>query len=83
METYWACELGGRTDSDFGEAINTANIWMHHRSAFVADFVQSGGTAEYYISVTCKDRLVTELSPTVLAQCVQLGVKLSLEVFRR
>ena len=82
-ETYWACELGDRTDSDFGEAINTANVWMHHRSAFVVDFVRSGGTVEYYVSVTCKGRLAAELTPSVLAQCVQFGAKLSLEVFRR
>ena len=80
-ETYWAYKIGDRADSDLGDAIAAANAWMQHRSAFVTDFVRSGGAVEYYVSVTCKGRLATELTQSVLAQCVQLGAKLSLEVF--
>jgi hypothetical protein len=80
-ETYWACKLSDRTDSDLGDAIDAANEWMQHRSVFVADFLRSGGTVEYYVSVTCKGRLAVELAPSALAKCVQFGAKLSLEVF--
>jgi hypothetical protein len=80
-ETYWVYKLDDRNDADLGEAIKVANEWMRHRSKFMADFTQAGGAVEYYVSVTAKGRLATELSPSVLAQCVQFGVQLSVEVF--
>jgi hypothetical protein len=83
VETYWAYKLCDRSNSDVSEAIGMANAWMQLRSAFVAEFARSGGTMEYYISVTCNGRLAAELTPSLLAQCGQLEVKLSLEVFNK
>jgi hypothetical protein len=81
VETYWVYRLEDRDDADLGEAIKVANEWMCHRSNFITDFIQAGGTVEYYVSVTAKGRLATELPPSVLAQCVQFGAQLSVEVF--
>jgi hypothetical protein len=80
-ETYWAYKLVDRNDADLSEAIRSANDWMCHRTKFVADFTQAGGITEYYVSVAAKGRLATELSPSMLAQCAQFQVQLSIEVF--
>lgn len=80
-ETYWVYRLDDRNDADLGEAIKVANEWMRLRSTFMGDFTQTGGAVEYYVSVTAKGRLAVELSPSLLAQCAQLGAQISVEVF--
>ncbi len=80
-ENYWAYRLVDRTDSDIAGAIEEANSWMHMRLDFITDFVRSGGTVEYYVSVSSSRRLAVEFSTTLLEQCNQLRANLSFEIF--
>lgn len=80
-ETYWACELLQRTDSRLEAAIADANAWLVQREDFLHRFSRSGGSIEYYASVSCKTRLPFELPPDLLGACAGLGVRLSIEIF--
>lgn len=81
VETYWVYKLDDREDADIGEAIRTANEWMALRAAFLVDFVRSGGSSEYYLTVTANDRMAIELAPSIHASCVKFGTRLSIEIF--
>lgn len=80
-ESYWANTLDEREDADLAEAVNVANEWMRHRVDFLREFSQTGGRVDYYVTITANDRLAVELTPNVLAECVQFGAQLSIEVF--
>ena len=79
-ETYWAYGLVERADAELVDAITAANRWLEQRSAFVGDFLRSGGDVDYYVTVYSKDRLAAEVSLDVLAACVRLGVRLGVEI---
>jgi hypothetical protein len=81
-ETYWAYKLLERDDANLEEAIGAATNWLNSRSTFVADFAQSGGRVDVYVTASEKGTFATELSQSTLTACVRLGVNLSLEIFR-
>jgi hypothetical protein len=80
-ETYWACDLCERTDAELADALTYANEWLINREAFVSGIVKSGGTVEYYVSISSKDRIALELTPQLLANCAQLGLLVGVEIF--
>jgi hypothetical protein len=80
-ETYWAFELLQRMDSKLERAIADANAWLVQREGFLHGFSRSGGSIEYYTSVSCNTRFPFELPPDLLGACAGLGVCLSIEIF--
>ena len=82
-ETYWAFGLEDRSDADLDEAIANANRWVQRREAFVVDFVRSGGSLEYYVTVESVDRLAFVFDHDRLADCVRFQATIAVKVLRR
>ena len=81
-ETYWAFGLEDRSDADLDDAIANANVWVQRRESFVVDFVRSGGSLEYYVTIESTDRLAFVFGHDRLAECVRFQAAIAVEVLR-
>lgn len=79
-ETYWALGLENRTDADLDEAIASANRWVQVREQFVVEFLRSGGSLEYFVTIDSVDRLAFVFGPERLADCVRFQAAIAVEV---
>jgi hypothetical protein len=79
-ETYWAFRLEDRSDANLDDALKSANQWLTSREGFVHDFVRSGGSVEYFVTVEPVDRMAFVLTPALLQDCVRFHATLSVEV---
>ncbi|TJZ77339.1 hypothetical protein [Chitiniphilus eburneus] len=80
-ETHWFYRLEGRDDSNVDLAVEAANLWLEERGDFVKEFVCSGGTVDYYITLGAGRFCAFELPLNLINKCAELGVSLGVEVF--
>ena len=78
--SYVVFRLADRADTDIRAAVEEANAWVGERSSSIAGFRKTGGSLEYYITVSTDDRVAAELGHEVLAQVVEFGASISLEI---
>jgi hypothetical protein len=80
-ETYWYYDLLSQPIAELAQAIRIANEWLAHRSEFLKRLVASGGSVEYYITLSSNAHFAEEFPAALLRDCGSLGVTIGFEIF--
>ncbi|AEE16761.1 hypothetical protein [Treponema brennaborense] len=73
--TYIVFGFMNNSFTDLSDTIEYANTFMNWKDNFKTLFFQSGGTGEYYISISAKEKFAFEFLQETLKKCSENNVK--------
>lgn len=78
--TYWVGVTFSDPDADFAKAVENCISWLEERAGRLAEFRETGGTADIFSVVEPSDEMAVVLPVELLARCVSFRAELQLEI---